>query len=56
MRYTTDSQGLLNNFAVEPTISITSSPDSKQQVRYIVQGAVATLFVSGLVFTAFIVS
>jgi hypothetical protein len=54
--YTTDDRGILNNYAVEPTVYYAEYPSEEQQQRYLFQGAVAILFVSLLVLTAFGVS
>ncbi|MGA9380925.1 MAG: ssl1498 family light-harvesting-like protein [Phormidium sp.] len=54
--YTTDDKGILNNYAVEPTVYYAEYPSQDQQQRYLFQGAVAVLFVSLLVLTAFGVS
>ncbi|MFB2938220.1 photosystem II assembly protein Psb34 [Aerosakkonemataceae cyanobacterium BLCC-F154] len=54
--YTTDDKGILNNYAVEPTVYYAEYPSQEQQQRYLFQGAAAILFVSLLVLTAFGVS
>ncbi|MFB2881709.1 photosystem II assembly protein Psb34 [Floridanema aerugineum] len=54
--YTTDDRGILNNYAVEPTVYYAEYPSVEQQQRYLFQGAVSVLFVSLLVLTAFGVS
>lgn len=54
--YTTDDRGILNNYAAEPTVYYAEYPSEDQQQRYLFQGAVAVLFVSLLVLTAFGVS
>lgn len=54
--YTTDDRGILNNYVVEPNVYYAEYPSSEQQQRYLFQGAVAVLFVSLLVLTAFGVS
>jgi len=54
--YTTDDRGILNNYAVEPTVYVAEYPTAEEQQRYTFQGAVAILFVSFLVLTAFGVS
>lgn len=54
--YTTDDRGILNNYAIEPPVYPAQYPSLDQQQRYALQGAVAVLFVSLLVLTAFGVS
>lgn len=54
--YTTDDRGILNNYAVEPTVYYAQYPSQEQQQRYLFQGAVAVLLVTLLVLTAFGVS
>jgi hypothetical protein len=54
--YTTDDQGILNNYAIEPAVSYAEYPSQEQQSRYAIQGAIAALLVSLLVLTAFSVS
>jgi hypothetical protein len=56
MYTTTDERGILNNYATEPKISYAEYPAVWEQRRYVVQGAIASLFVSLLVLTAFVVS
>jgi hypothetical protein len=55
--YTTiDEQGRLNNYAKEPTLYLAEYPLPQQQQLYLFQGAVALLFVSLTLMTAFAVS
>lgn len=54
--YTADDRGVLNNYAAEPNVYYAEYPSEDQQQRYLFQGAVAVLFVSLLVLTAFGVS
>ena len=54
--YTADDRGVLNNYAVEPNVYYAEYPSEAQQQHYLFQGAVAVLFVSLLVLTAFGVS
>ena len=56
--YTTTQtdNGILNNYAREPEMTYASTPDFYQQRRYLKQGAIATSFVSLLVFMSFLVS
>ena len=54
--YTTNNEGLLNNYAVEPPVYYAEFPSEWQQQRYAFQGAVATLFVVLTILTAFSVS
>lgn len=54
--YTTNNEGLLNNYAVEPELYYAIYPSLEQQQRYAFQGAVAFLFVMLTLFTALAVS
>ena len=54
--YTTDDQGVLNNYAKEPKTYYAEYPTPAQQQRYWTMGAIFTLFMSGLVAIAFAVS
>jgi hypothetical protein len=56
MRYTSDEDGRLNNFAVEPKMYQAEPPTAKQQRNYIILGAVAFALVGGLVVIAVSVS
>ncbi len=56
MRYTTDDRGMLNNYAAEPGVYFATYPTQEEQNRYKLQAAIAILFVSLLVLTAFGVS
>ncbi|TVP64505.1 MAG: ssl1498 family light-harvesting-like protein [Leptolyngbya sp. LCM1.Bin17] len=55
--YTTQlDNGILNNYAAEPPVYLAEYPSQWQQQRYVLQGAMATLFVTGLVLVALVVS
>lgn len=55
--YTTQlDNGTLNNYAVEPKMTYAEYPAVYEQRRYLVQGAIAALFVTALIFTSFAVS
>ena len=56
MYTTTDERGILNNYAVEPKVTYEEYPAVYEQKRLIVQGALATLFVTAIVFISFAVS
>ncbi len=56
MRYTTDDQGVLNNYAVEPAMYFAEFPSPEQQRQYMQQGAIAVLLVFSVLLTAFSVS
>jgi hypothetical protein len=56
MRTTQDEHGILNNFAVEPTLYFAESPSVEQQRRYLIQGAVAAAFVATILGIALTVS
>jgi hypothetical protein len=50
---TVNEEGLLNNYAVEPAVYYAEYPSPEQQRQYAFQGAIATLFVTALILTAF---
>ena len=54
--YTVDQEGLVNNYAVTPEVYPAKFPSEQQQKRYVVQGAIAMVFISFLIVTAFVVS
>lgn len=54
--YTTNEEGILNNYAVEPTMYFAEYPSQEQQQRYAFQGAIAVLLIFGTLLTAFAVS
>lgn len=54
--YTTNEEGILNNYAVEPAVYFAESPSLEQQQQYALQGAIATLLVAFTILTAFAVS
>ncbi len=55
--YTTINQeGLLNNYALETPVYYAKYPNSTQQRRYAIQGALAILLVNFLFMIAFAVS
>jgi len=56
MYTTTDERGILNNYATEPAVYLAESPSPEQKRRYVLQGAVAVMFVTGILLTAFAVS
>jgi hypothetical protein len=56
MRYTSDEDGRLNNFAVEPKMYQAEPPTAKEQRNYIILGVVALALVGGLVAIAVSVS
>lgn len=56
MSYTTDERGILNNYATEANVYLAEYPTPEEQNRYKLQGAVAVLFISLLLLTAFGVS
>ncbi len=53
--YTTNEEGLLNNYAVEPPVYYAEFPSPEQQQQYALQGAIATLLVTTFVLVAFAV-
>lgn len=54
--YTTDTEGKLNNYAIEPTVYPAAYPPVDEQQRYAAQGAIAALFVVALMIISFAVS
>jgi len=54
--YTVDDEGIINNYATEPDMSLADYPSPKQQKRYIFFGAGAMLLVVIILLTAFAVS
>jgi hypothetical protein len=55
--YTTQlDNGTLNNYAVEPKISYAEYPAVYEQRRYVIQGAIAAIFVTACVLVSFAVS
>lgn len=56
MYTTVNEQGLLNNYAPATRIYYAEYPAVWEQRRYMIQGAVAAVFVSAVIFTAFVVS
>lgn len=54
--YTTDDQGILNNYAVEPTVYLAEYPSEAQQKQYAFQGALATLLVTSILLVTLAVS
>jgi hypothetical protein len=56
MQTTQDERGILNNFAVEPTLYFAEFPSAQQQRQYLVQGAVAVAFVATILGIALAVS
>jgi hypothetical protein len=47
--YTTNNEGLLNNYAAEPAVYYAEYPSEWQQRRYALQGAIAALLVTSLI-------
>ena len=56
MPYTTEEGGRLNNFAKEPKVYPSDSPNPSQKRNYIILGSVALFFVVGIIYVAFAVS
>jgi hypothetical protein len=56
MYTTTDERGILNNYAVEPSMTYAEYPTAYEQRRYAITGAVAALFVTALVLVSVVVS
>jgi hypothetical protein len=56
VRYIIDEQGKLDNFAIEPQVYVAEYPTPAEQRRYALQGAIAVVFVSALIFISFAIS
>jgi hypothetical protein len=56
MRYTTEGDGRLNNFAVEPKMYQAEPPNPNQQKIYAVMGVAAVALIGGLFAIAVAVS
>ena len=54
--YTTNEDGVLNNYAVEPKVYLASSPSPEEQQHYTIQAVLATGLVVLSLLTAFSVS
>jgi hypothetical protein len=54
--YTVDDEGFINNYAIQPDISLAEHPSTEQQQRYIFSGIVAILFVAVTILIGFAVS
>ncbi|HEY9662926.1 MAG TPA: ssl1498 family light-harvesting-like protein [Allocoleopsis sp.] len=54
--YTTNEDGILNNYATEAAVYCAEYPSLDEQQRYALQGAIAFLFVTFTLLTAFAVS
>jgi hypothetical protein len=54
--YTVDDEGINDNYAIEPDVSLAEYPSPKQQQRYIFLGAGAILFVVLIVIIGFVAS
>ena len=54
--YTTNEQGILNTYAGEPAIYYAEYPSPEQRERYAIQAAIAFVFVTLTILTAFAVS
>lgn len=56
MRYIEDDGGRLNNFAIEPKMYEAKPPSASEKRNYAILGAVASVFVVGIVAVAYVVS
>lgn len=54
--YTIDDEGIINNYATEPDLSLENYPSPEQQKRYIFLGAGATVLIIIALLTTFAVS
>lgn len=56
MHSTTDERGIINNFPRETKMYYAESPAGEQKRRYLIQGTLAAILVSGLISMAFVIS
>ena len=56
MLTTTDETGRLNNYATEPVMYFSTYPSLEMQRAFLLQGGLAALFVTTLLFIAALVS
>ncbi len=56
MTTTTDEQGIINNFAKEPTMYYAQAPSPQAQRRYIFLGAIGAMVIAASVLAAVVVS
>ena len=54
--YRVDDEGLVNNYAMEPAMSLADYPSPEQQKRYVSLGAASILLVAITLVTSFAVS
>ena len=54
--YTVDDEGIINNHAIEPDEYSAEYPAPYQQRRYLVQGAIAVVFIAFIIWVAFVAS
>ncbi|MBD2356087.1 ssl1498 family light-harvesting-like protein [Tolypothrix sp. FACHB-123] len=54
--YTVDDEGMINNYTIQPAMSLAEYPSTEQQQRYIFQGVVAIVFIALTLLTALAVS
>lgn len=54
--YTTNEEGILNNYAIEPAVYVAAYPSQGLQQQYALQALIATFLVVGTVLMAFAVS
>lgn len=54
--YVIDDEGIINNYATEPDMSLANYPSPEQQKRYVFLGAGATLLITITLLTALTVS
>ncbi|MBW4633725.1 MAG: ssl1498 family light-harvesting-like protein [Iphinoe sp. HA4291-MV1] len=54
--YTIDDEGIINNYAIQPDMSLAEYPSAKQQRRYFFLGIGAILFVAVIALIAFALS
>lgn len=56
MRYTTDENGIMNNYAAEPVMYYAEYPSPARQRQYLFQAAIGFLLVATSLFLAISVS
>jgi hypothetical protein len=56
MTTVSDENGIINNFAKEPSMYYAEAPSAKEKRSYLLWGAIASILVTASVFTAVVVS
>ncbi|MDF5736401.1 MULTISPECIES: photosystem II assembly protein Psb34 [unclassified Nostoc] len=56
MYTTVNENGVINNYSTEPQVYCAEYPAVWEQRNYVIEGAIATMFITALVWVAFAVS